>query len=205
MRGPAGLSSDVRRSRHLVLAPPATKHLDDLHHLLNLPEVAASWRLGGRGLAIADTPRVLAERVALSLVAHDATTGRLAGLVELVDLDEAARSAQVCVALDPDRHGSGLLLEALAVLLDEGFARLPLRKAYAMMNAEVHRSVAAGLAPLVRSGVVTHEGTLLEHRSLGGRWHDVVVLGIWPDPLRAALRSGSPLRRLSPEGWRLAA
>lgn len=110
------------------------------------------------------------------------------GNCELMGIDLIHRRAEVGIVIGPPEHrGKGLGREAVRLLCDHAFGALNLHKVYLRVFESNERAIRSYRALGFRE-----EGRLREHAFLGGRYVDVLFMGLlraeWacPEPGRGA-------------------
>lgn len=198
-----GNAATIRAGRHLRLVQTTPDHFPALYRELSCVDAAASWRSRGRVASPAEFEKLLWHDVAFSCIAvQTATTGGdgpMVGLIELFGLDEANGHAQLSVAAFEGFTSSGLVVEAVALFLDEVFWRFDLRKVYAMLSDS---SLAACGSMLDR--FFEHEGRLAAHVFIKGRYEDVHITSMTRDTFAALTTVDHPLAECSELPWRTA-
>jgi acyl carrier protein/RimJ/RimL family protein N-acetyltransferase len=179
----------------LALAPHLFR---PLHEALSVPEVADTWRPRGRLVPSYEWERFLLDGLHLGAVVRTVDGHELVGLVELRDLQPTDQHAYLDVAAVPAQVGSGRVVEAVALLLDEAFARGGLWKVYLLLSEDSRERTASGLGDLL-----TVEAVLRGHVALQGRRQDVTVASITADELAERLARRPHLAGLAP-AWRTA-
>lgn len=196
-------SDSIRVGRHLRLVQTTPEHTPALYRELSCIDRAASWRSRGRIASPAEFDKLLWHDVAFSCIAvQTATTGGdgpFIGLVELFGLDEANGHAQLSVAAFEGFTQSGLIIEAVALFLDEVFWRFDLRKVYAMLSDS---SLAECGSMLDR--FFDLEGRLVEHVFIKGRHEDVHITAMTRERFAQLTTLGLPLADCSDIPWRTA-
>ncbi|MGN8026010.1 GNAT family N-acetyltransferase [Microbacterium sp. 22242] len=99
--------------------------------------------------------------------------GEAVGTVNLFDIDEVARHAEVGIAVTPSARGTGFGTEAVAQLVEFAFVRGNLRR----VHLEAIASNAAALRVYEKAGFVV-EGRQREHAWVRGRYEDIVRMGL---------------------------
>lgn len=189
----------LRHGAHVDLLALAPHLYQPLHRALAVPEVADTWRPRGRLVPSYEWERFLLDGLHLGAVVRTAVDHRLVGLVELRDLQPTDQHAYLDVAAVPEYIGSGLVVEGVAQLLDEAFARGGLHKVYALLSEDSRARTESAL-----DGLLTEEAVLRGHVVLQGRRQDVTVASITHDEFRQRLGERPDLARCSPT-WRMAA
>lgn len=188
----------LRRGAHVELVALGPHLYRPLHEALAVPEVADTWRPRGRLVPSYEWERFLLDGLHLGAAVRSVDTGGLVGLVELRDHQPADQHAYLDVAVVPGHAGSGVVVEAVALLLDEAFARGNLWKVYALLSEDSLARVASGVGDLL-----TVEAVLRGHVVLRGRRQDVTVASITADELRERLSHRPDVARLA-DGWKTA-
>ena len=100
--------------------------------------------------------------------------GRPIGQIELVDIHELQRRAEVHLSIgEKDVWGRGHGTRAVHLVLQHAFEDLPLRRVFAMADADNARVIR-----LFEKCGFAREGLLHEHRLRHGRPVDMVVMGL---------------------------
>lgn len=187
----------LRRGAHVELLALAPHLYRPLHEALAVPEVADTWRPRGRLVPSYEWERFLLDGLHVGAVIRSASSHELVGLVELRDLQPVDQHAYLDAAAVPAHQGSGLVAEAVALFLDEAFARGGLWKVYVLLGDDSRAATASALGDLL-----TVEAVLRGHVVLRGRRQDVTVASITADEFRDRLADRPDLAALAPSGWR---
>lgn len=173
-------TTDPLRGTHVALVPLPLVELRHLYEIATATEVAAGWPTHGRTVSLARFAALVQGPATFALVPP--ATGHVAGLVALVDLDERAAAAELCLFVDPRLAAPGLLAaEAVDLCLHHAFAAIGLAK----VTLAVPPAVAPELARLARrSSAVTHEGTRRRQQRLGPVLVDLELYAAWQPPDR---------------------
>ncbi len=114
-------------------------------------------------------------RSRLVLAIEDKADGALAGFVYLNGIDWFARNAELGILIgDRGRQGKGLAKEALALVAGYAFDTLNLNK----LHLRVAAFNAAALR-LYRDFGFVEEGVQRQQAFIRGRYHDVVLMGLF--------------------------
>ena len=197
VRAPGGWTRTVRRGRNLTLDALAPEHYDRLHAALTVPGPSAAWRSRGQYIPLHEWERFLTVGLALGLVAFD-DRGALVGLVEVRDHDPRDRIAYLSAAATPSFLGSGLLVEAIVLAVDEAFASLDLLKVTFILS----ESSVTALGADRLSELLAVEGVLRSHTHLEGRRQDVTVAAMHRAAFAEVVRRTPWLASLSDGPWR---
>lgn len=194
-------STTIRAGRHLRLVQTTPEHYPTLYRELSCVDGATAWRSRGRIASPAEFEKLLWHDVAFSCVAiQTAATGGdgpLVGLVELFGLDEPNGHAQLSVAAFEGFTTSGLVVEAVALFLDEVFWRFNLRKVYAMLSDS---SMAECGSMLDR--FFDLEGRLAGHVFIKGRYEDIHITSMTRETFARLTTVDHPLADCSEQPWR---
>lgn len=119
-------------------------------------------------------------RSRLVLAIEDKADGALVGFVYLNGIDWFARNAEFGMLIgDKGRQGKGLARETLALTVGYAFQTLNLNKLYLRVAAFNERAL-----QLYRAFGFVEEGVQRQQAFIGGRYHDVVLMGL--------IRGGDP-------------
>ncbi len=99
--------------------------------------------------------------------------GEAVGRVDVFDISEIARHAEIGIALVPSARGKGIGSEAMSKILDFAFTRANLRR----VHLEVIASNTAAIRVYEKAGFVV-EGRQREHAWVRGRYEDIVRMGL---------------------------
>ncbi|MDX2475295.1 MAG: GNAT family protein [Candidatus Krumholzibacteria bacterium] len=117
-------------------------------------------------------------RVIFAIEARD--SGALAGMIHLNNIDWIARHAHFGITIgEPDQRGRGLGPDAMTVLFTYAFECLNLRKI--CLEVAAYNQPAVSL--YARYGF-SEEGRLRDHVFLEGRYHDVIMMGLFATDFR---------------------
>ena len=105
--------------------------------------------------------------------------GAIAGVVQLVNVDDFFRSAMLGYWVDEQRAGRGLATRAVAEVLGYAFGELELHR----VEAGTHVDNLPSQRVLERTGF-TLVGRLRRHILIGGAWHDHLLWEILEDDPR---------------------
>lgn len=167
-----------------------------LHALLMRGDVSRSWRTRGRLIPTYEFEQFLSRGIAYScaIVSSDS---RIVGLVELFDLQQLDRHAQLAVAGSASLISTGLGMEALGLFIDECFVRFDLRKIYAHADESATARLQSGFGTWA-----TVEGRLEEHLFVDGRYEDVTIIAISRSRFAECVRA---VAQAPPGGWKVLA
>jgi RimJ/RimL family protein N-acetyltransferase len=117
-------------------------------------------------------------RVAFAI--EETETGRLVGIVQLVDIHDTHRNAEMRIRIgEPGARGRGLGAASLRLLLDHAWRDLGLHRVYAYVFADNERAIAS----YARVGF-EQEGRLRDAAYIDGAWCDVLVVAVLaPEPV----------------------
>jgi RimJ/RimL family protein N-acetyltransferase len=155
----------------------AAADLPVVHELMSAPEIGRTWRARGAVLAPTQVQGLLTRDVLVSAVAERRDDGRLVGLTEVLDPSFVDRRAQLSAFVASDLLSTGISVEMGLLFLDWFFEAYAIDKVQLEVLGSNHRLV-PGLRRLVH-----HEGTLVRHVNLLGRWEDVEVFAVWREDL----------------------
>jgi RimJ/RimL family protein N-acetyltransferase len=192
----------IREGRHVRLVQTGPDNYEALFRELSCGQGATSWRSRGRVASPLEFEKLLWHDVAFSCVALQRSTTDdepMVGLVELFGLDEANGHAQLSVATFEGFTASGLIIEAVALFLDEVFWRFNLRKVYAMLSDS---SMAACGSML--DHFFDLEGRLSRHVFIQGRYEDIHITSMTRETFVELTTIDHPLAACSESPWRLA-
>jgi RimJ/RimL family protein N-acetyltransferase len=117
---------------------------------------------------------VVGDRTRVAFAIEEAATGRLVGVVQLVDIHDVHRNAEMRIRIgDPDARGRGLGRAALRLLLDHAWRDLGLHRVFAYVFTTNERAGAS----YERVGF-EHEGRLRDAAYIDGAWCDVLVMAV---------------------------
>jgi len=170
------------------LAPPEIEDAEALAHWLNDPAVwvpfARLWPVNVESERQWISGQ-LQRRDELNFMVFEKTTGRPVGLVGLRSLDSANATGRLGVLIgEPADRGKGLGTEAVTLLLGYGFDYLGLRRTNLAVLADN-----AGAVHIYEKLGFIREG--LERKAVlrGGRYVDVIHMGIFAEEFRARLKT----------------
>ena len=113
-------------------------------------------------------------RTRVVLAIEDKADGTFVGFVYLNGIDWFTRNAEFGILIgERSRHGKGLAREALALVAGYAFRDLNLNKIYLRVAAFNARAL-----QLYRNFGFVEEGVQRQQAFVGGRYHDVVLLGL---------------------------
>jgi RimJ/RimL family protein N-acetyltransferase len=188
----------VRQGRHVSLFGLHPSLYGPLHAELTVPEVTQAWRSRGRFVPSYELERFLTQGIHRSAVAALRTDPRhILGLLELLDYQPLERRGEISIATTLKFQGSGLMLEAAALFLDDCFASLRLEKIYSHLAEDSHVRLSSAFTE-----ALSVEGTLRDYLFVGGRLQDVTIASL--TRAQFALLVGDPaLAGYSENGWRV--
>jgi RimJ/RimL family protein N-acetyltransferase len=166
-------------TERLLLRPLAGPDAEALFAVFSDPEVMRYWSSGpwtGMEQAdqyIASAAQGIASGDMLRLGVEVAATGQMVGQAALHHFDAQNRRCEVGYALGRAHWGKGYLAEALAAMLEHGFAQLGLNR----VEADVDPRNPASAKALVRLGF-RHEGLLRERWIVAGEICDTAFYGL---------------------------
>lgn len=112
------------------------------------------------------------DRSKVAFAIEETETGRLVGIVQLVDIHDVHRNAEMRIRIgDPDARGRGFGSASLRLLLDHAWRDLGLHRVYAYVFATNERAIAS----YARVGF-EQEGRLRDAAFIDGAWCDVLVV-----------------------------
>jgi RimJ/RimL family protein N-acetyltransferase len=118
--------------------------------------------------SLADDPSMAAFAI------EERDTGKLVGLVQLVDIHPVHRNAEMRIRIgEPGARGRGLGGATLRLLLDHAWRDLGLHRVYAYVFADNPRAVAS----YAQVGFV-EEGRMREAAYIDGAWCDLLIVGV---------------------------
>jgi RimJ/RimL family protein N-acetyltransferase len=113
-------------------------------------------------------------RTRIILAIEDKSDGALVGFVYLNGIDWVARNGEFGILIgERSRQRKGLAKDALAVLAGYAFTTLNMNKIYLRVVASNKRALR-----LYRAFGFVEEGVQREQAFVGGRYHDVVLMGL---------------------------
>lgn len=190
----------LRRGEHVELLALSPDLYEPLYRALMVPEVANTWRPRGQYVPLAGWERFLSEGMEFAAVARNPETHELIGLVELRDVEHTDGYGYVSAAASADAVGSGLIVEAVTIFIDEAFARSQLYKVYLLLSESSRAALQGTLAEMLDV-----EGVLRGHVMLLGQRQDVTVASITRERFAQRVSQIPLLRSLARDaGWRLA-
>lgn len=166
-------------TERLLLRPLVAADAEALFAVFSDPEVMRYWSsapwsaMEQADQYIAGATDDLLSGAMLRLGIEVAADGQLVGQVALHHFDQQNRRCEVGYALGRAHWGKGYLAEALAAMLDHGFAQLDLNR----VEADVDPRNAASSKPLLRLGF-RDEGLLRERWIVNGEVCDTAFYGL---------------------------
>lgn len=119
-------------------------------------------------------------RTRVNFAIEENTTGDLVGLIHLNEIDWIARRSYFGIVIGEKQYqGRGIGKESMILLFRFAFNYLNLRK----ICLEVASFNTAGIGLYQKFGFA-HEGLLMEHFFLDGKYHDLVLMSIFVDRFR---------------------
>ena len=109
----------------------------------------------------------------INLVIADKDTLRYLGQCTLMMIDTTARHAELAAVMCPKQQNQGLGSEGIRLMLRYAFEELNLHRIY----LKVHAENTGALRCYEKCGFV-REGILRAHAYGGGKYHDVICMGI---------------------------
>ncbi|MCL0312120.1 GNAT family N-acetyltransferase [Apilactobacillus sp. TMW 2.2459] len=100
--------------------------------------------------------------------------GHFAGIVELVDIDNIHRHAEIQIIVDKDFRGLKLAQKAFNKCIEYGFGTINLQKIYLYVDIENKPAIKV----YKKMGFNT-EGTLKKHYFVNGKYHDVYFMSLF--------------------------
>jgi RimJ/RimL family protein N-acetyltransferase len=198
----SGAPVSIREGRHLRLVQTVPDHYPSLYRELSCTETSAAWRSRGRIASPIEFEKLLWHDIAFSCIAIQTSKNgdeAMVGLVELLGLDEPNGHAQLSVAAFNGFTTSGLIVEAVALFLDEVFWRFNLRKVYAMLSDSSMAQCGSMLDRLFEV-----EGRLTGHVFIKGGYEDVHITSMTRERFAHLTTLAQPLAECSMSPWRLA-
>ena len=113
-------------------------------------------------------------------------SNRLVGKINLFQISEQNRRAEIGYLLDRRHWGRGYMSEAMACVLEYAFNTLDLHR----IEADTDPDNAPSLALLDRFGF-SREGLFRDRWFVHGKWHDSVMLGLLQEDYRARFQTGA--------------
>lgn len=172
----AEISPFVRYGSHTSLRTIGVDILPALHSGLSDLSATKAWRSRGRYLPSFEIERYLTAGVERSLVVCLRRSGRPIGLVELADYQPIERRGHLSVVSWARGLQRGLVVEGIAMALDEWFATAGLDR--------VHTMSADGLMGSYRRAMdsfFTYDGRLRGYLSIDDHLHDVLLYSLARD------------------------
>jgi acyl carrier protein/RimJ/RimL family protein N-acetyltransferase len=189
----------LREGEHVELLHLGPDLYEALYQGLTDPAVASTWRPRGQYIPVAGWEQFLVERMAFSAVVRSRETGSLVGFVELRDVEPTDGYGYVSAAACAGYLGSGLMVEAVTLFIDEALSRSALHKVYFLLSEHSRSALAGTLDELLEV-----EGVLRGHVVILGERQDVTLASISRSQFLDRLRESPLVRRLTPTGgWRL--
>jgi RimJ/RimL family protein N-acetyltransferase len=183
----APLELPLLRTPRLVLRGLRGDDADALFAFFSHPETMRYWStppmvhsFDARAL-IARAQESLADGTALRWALALAGDDRLIGVCSLFNLEPVHRRAELGYLLGRPHWGHGFMTEALAAVLDHGFARLDLHR----VEADLDPRNAASRRLLLRLGF-KEEGILRDRYRVAGEVSDTLWMGLLRPEWRAA-------------------
>jgi ribosomal-protein-alanine N-acetyltransferase len=166
-------------TERLVLRPLAAADAEAVFSIFSDPEVTRYWSsppwtsTEQADKYVASAAQGIASGEMLRLGVEVGATGQLIGQAALHRFDEPNRRCEVGYALNRAHWGKGYVAEALAAMLEHGFAQLNLNR----VEADVDPRNPASAKVLERLGF-RHEGLLRERWIVGGEICDTAFYGL---------------------------
>ena len=190
----------VRQGRHVDLVRIIPAMYPRLHEELSKESVSRTWRTRGRAVSTLEFEQVFLDDVTLALAAMTAEPPyRLLGVLQLLSFDYENQHAGLAVASFEAEQGSGRILEATLLFLDECFDRFPLNKLYARLSESSFAAVGA------LRGYFEVEGRLRDHLFIDSRRQDVFITAVTRDAFTQIVAADPLAHHCSPSGWRTSA
>jgi RimJ/RimL family protein N-acetyltransferase len=122
---------------------------------------------------IPKTHKEMKDKTGYSLGMEDKKTGKIVGMMSLINVDPKNRNAELGYWLGRKYWGQGITTEAARMMLDFGFSKLKLAKIYART---VHPNKAS--ARVLQKSGFKPEGVGRKHIFKDGRWYDELRFGL---------------------------
>ncbi len=169
-----------------------------LHESLMHPAVLEAWRPRGRYVPVHEWERFLTSGLHYGAAVRTTDGSELVGLVELRDYDPTDQYGYLSAAAAPGFIGSGLMIEACSLFLDEVFSRFALRKVYVLTTDLSTPALGAGFLSIFET-----EGMLKEHVFINGAHRDVRIASVSRAGFCELLSSRRAASLLPPGEWQM--
>lgn len=114
------------------------------------------------------------------LVIADPQSEEYLGQCQLLNIDHAARKAELSIVLKGDQTGRGIGSEAIELLLNLAFEQLNYNRVFLRVYAANERAIRC-----YESLGFAHEGRMREEVFMDGKYQDVLLMGILREEFRA--------------------
>lgn len=193
-----GTSESITRvGTRVRLRPCSVNNVAEVHHaIVASGERLRTWRTRGEVPHFDAVRRLVVDDVLLGACVETRDTGELVGLVQIVNPSPPDGTADLAVCSFGVQPSPGPILEGAVLLIDEAFARYPLRK----IQLSLSTSALAQVSDL--SGYLPKEGHLMNQLVLDGAAEDLHLYALWRSTFHSLVSSRQWIRSLSPDGFR---
>lgn len=146
----------------------------ELHRIESDPATAATWRYRGAVPPLEEYEPALWKQTEAILVVETLADARIAGYVQLHDVDLRAGHGWFSIYAGAEHRGRGAVMEGLMLFCDWVFLNTPLRWIYAHSFEHNIGAFASGF----RRGESVNLGVLRERVLVGDKLTDVHVIGM---------------------------
>jgi RimJ/RimL family protein N-acetyltransferase len=186
------------RGAHVLIRHVRPSDYAELHRIESDPTTATTWRYRGELPPLEEYEPALWKQTDAILVVETLRDGRIAGYVQLHDVDLRAGHGWFSIYAGTEHRGRGAVMEGLMLFCDWVFLNTPLRWIYAHSFEHNIGAFASGF----RRGESLHLGVLRERVVVDGQLTDVHVIGMererWlATPVRHRLQALAARRQAS--------
>ena len=162
------------KGAHVQIRHVRPSDYPELHRIESDPSTAATWRYRGALPPLDEYEPALWKQTDAILVVETLGEGRIAGYVQLHDVDLRAGHGWFSIYAGTEHRGRGAVMEGLMLFCDWVFLNTPLRWIYAHSFENNVGAFASGF----RRGESLHLGVLRERVLVGDKLMDVHVIGM---------------------------
>lgn len=145
-----------------------------LHRLFNEPAIADYWFMEPYQTMkqVEDNFKNQRDRSRFFIITNE--DQEQIGFVAFYFINQRHRHAEFAIALDPLHQGKGYATQATKLALDYAFLTLNLRKIY-LLVANINEKA----CHIYQKFGFKTEGHLVEHYFFNGKYHDVIMMGLF--------------------------